>query len=360
MKSVHVVLTDNGKPCFGHCTCTVGLRKDCAHVGALLYVLCEIVAEGLTELPADPACTDIPCPWAEPKGSHCDPKLAEDINIYKAKFGKEPPKKKFKPSPSVAERKYSFNFEEDKDFERKIKLKNDLLTANERSTLPPVFHLITGKLPNQQESGQQSSQELRHEMQDIDLAHAFEVEVETSTKMELPVHTRASAVNNIGQCSKAHKSSAIDSIISPPKQQPVSLPEIKDRVERIKKQLFITEEEVESIERGTCEQSNCQLWFDNRAPRITASKCKRALVRKGTSPKKALSEILQYKSQVSTDLMKDGIESEPAIIEKYSKEANMKVQKSGLFISKTHPFLAASPDGLIGDDKLVLFLPTTS
>ena len=168
-----------------------------------------------------------------------------------------------KPSPSVAERKYSFNFEKDKDFERKIKLKNDLLIANERSTLPPVFHLITGKLPNEQESLQQSSQELRHEMQDIDLAYALEVEVETSTKIELPVHTRASAVNNHGQCSKAHKSSTIDSIISPPKQQPVSLSVIKDRVERINKQLFITEEEAESIERGTCEQSNCQLWFEH-------------------------------------------------------------------------------------------------
>lgn len=32
--------------------------------------------------------------------------------------------------------------------------------------------------------------------------------------------------------------------------------------------------------------------------------------------------------------MKDGIESEPAIIEKYSaKETNVEVQKSGLFIS---------------------------
>lgn len=51
--------------------------------------------------------------------------------------------------------------------------------------------------------------------------------------------------------------------------------------------------------------------------------------------------------------MKDGIESEPAIIEKYSKETNVEVQKSRLFISKTHPFLAASPDGLIGDDKLL-------
>ena len=190
-------------------------------------------------------------------------------------------------------------------------------------------------------------------MQDIDLAHALEVEVETSTKIELPVHTQASAVNNLGQCSKAHKSSAIDSIISPPKQQPVSLTEIKDRAERIKKKLFITKEEVESVERGTRQQSNCQLWFDHRAPRITASKCKRALVQKGTSPKKALSDILQYKNQVSTELMTDGIESEPAIIEKYSKETNVEVHKSGLFISETHPFLAASPDGLIGDDKLV-------
>ena len=31
----------------------------------------------------------------------------------------------------------------------------------------------------------------------------------------------------------------------------------------------------------------------------------------------------------------------------------MEVHKSGLFISKTHPFLAASPDGLLGDHKLV-------
>ena len=41
------------------------------------------------------------------------------------------------------------------------------------------------------------------------------------------------------------------------------------------------------------------------------------------------------------------------LLKKNSKETNVKVQKSGLFISKTHPFLAASPDRLIGDDKLV-------
>ena len=70
-------------------------------------------------------------------------------------------------------------------------------------------------------------------------------------------------------------------------------------------------------------------------------------MRKGTSPKKALSEILQYKSQVSTDLMKDGIESEPAIIEKYSKETNVKVEKSGLiFLKPIHSLLLLQMDSL--------------
>lgn len=101
-------------------------------------------------------------------------------------------------------------------------------------TLPLVFHLIAGKLPNEQESVQQSSQELIHEMQDIDL-------------INVPKLTNISA---------------IDSITSAPKQQHVSFPEIKDRVQRINKQLFNTEV-VESVERSTCKQSNCQLWFDD-------------------------------------------------------------------------------------------------
>ena len=84
--------------------------------------------------------------WSESKGSHRDPKLAEEIHIYQSKFGQEPPKKKQKPSPSVTERIYSFHLDDNKDFERKIKLKNDLLTADELSSLPPVFLLITGKL----------------------------------------------------------------------------------------------------------------------------------------------------------------------------------------------------------------------
>ena len=43
------------------------LRGDCSHVGALLFVLCDIVAEGKVQLPPDPTCTDLPCSWSDPK-----------------------------------------------------------------------------------------------------------------------------------------------------------------------------------------------------------------------------------------------------------------------------------------------------
>ena len=51
--------------------------------------------------------------------------------------------------------------------------------------------------------------------------------------------------------------------------------------------------------------------------------------------------------------MKDGIESESSIIQTFEHETGNKVLKSGFFISDTHPFLGASPDGLVDEDKIV-------
>lgn len=44
------------------------LGQACAHVGALLFLLSELVAEGVQQLPDGPACTDILCKWTQPKG----------------------------------------------------------------------------------------------------------------------------------------------------------------------------------------------------------------------------------------------------------------------------------------------------
>ena len=62
-------------------------------------------------------------------------------------------------------------------------------------------------------------------------------------------------------------------IISPIKEHPVSLDEIKLRVEKIKKKLCVSEQERDRIATKTKRQSSCTEWFTHRRVRITASKC---------------------------------------------------------------------------------------
>lgn len=42
-------------------------------------------------------------------GAKVESVLVEDVNFYKAKFGKEPPRKKVKPSPAVTEKHYGID-----------------------------------------------------------------------------------------------------------------------------------------------------------------------------------------------------------------------------------------------------------
>ncbi|XP_022786419.1 uncharacterized protein LOC111326643 [Stylophora pistillata] len=125
---------------------------------------------------------------------------------------------------------------------------------------------------------------------------------------------------------------------------------VKFTTDAIIDKLRVQDDDIKKIEKATRDQSNCKQWFVERTPRITASQCKRALMKETTSPTKAVSEILGYNNKIQTGHMRDGICSEGEIIEQYMKITNNKVQKSGFFVSKTHPFLGASPDGLIDDD----------
>ncbi|CAH3154834.1 unnamed protein product [Pocillopora meandrina] len=92
--------------------------------------------------------------------------------------------------------------------------------------------------------------------------------------------------------------------------------------------------------------------------RITASHCKRiASLKLTTSPTKALKEVLSYNQVPLTAAMKEGLakedEIEQALI-KYMKQnghSDIKVEKCGFVISKTHGHIGASPDRIIYDQS---------
>lgn len=75
-----------------------------------------------------------------------------------------------------------------------------------------------------------------------------------------------------------------ESIISPIKNHSVSLHDILSKAESIMARICVDEEKAREIEESTRDQSQSSMWFAHRAPRITASKCKRALMKETTSP----------------------------------------------------------------------------
>lgn len=57
----------------------------------------------------------------------------------------------------------------------------------------------------------------------------------------------------------------------------------------------------------TVNQHQSDVWYDVRQPRITASRCKRCLIKPTTSPTKAIADVLNYRAPVQTQAMKDAI-----------------------------------------------------
>lgn len=152
------------------------------------------------------------------------------------------------------------------------------------------------------------------------------------------------------------KSTLSQPLLSPIKENPISLQEIKKRAEK----MFVDPQQAERIEQETREQSKCEAWYFHRQPRITASQCYRsAVLRDATSPTKAINDIL-YKTVVPTQEMKDGLEMEAAIKDRYITKQyadghkDLSVTDSGLNVGKYKDgFLAASPDGMVFDPSVV-------
>ena len=205
-KLVYIILQrSSAKPVYTHCTCTVGLRKDRSHVVAVLFALCDIIAEGCEELPADPTCTDMKCKWTDPKGANCEPKMVEDLHIYKAKFGTEPSTKTIKPSVRFPNKVFKCDISQDKNL-KKLKLRNDILIANQGDSIPPIFHLVDMPSQNGQNAESQNCEPTLdtpcegEQLNDIDLPYCIEIEIQETVS-----HTCQESAHN-SSVSKSHHS----------------------------------------------------------------------------------------------------------------------------------------------------------
>ncbi|XP_060871434.1 uncharacterized protein LOC132945685 [Metopolophium dirhodum] len=107
------------------------------------------------------------------------------------------------------------------------------------------------------------------------------------------------------------------------------------------------------LEYLTREQNHSQKWFSERKKRLTASKfgdvCR---MRINTSCKVKVHNML-YKSSITSKEMTHGVENESLARTRFQDLTGMTVKLCGLFTDNEYPYLAASPDGLIGDNAIV-------
>lgn len=128
---------------------------------------------------------------------------------------------------------------------------------------------------------------------------------------------------------------------------------LKESKEKFLMSLQVDTNQIQDLQKRTVLQAQSQLWKTERAKRLTASWFGRVCkMRKNTSCKNIVSEML-YSTFGGSVATRYGIEKEPFALSALEVLEEVEVQKCGLFVDIEYPFLAASPDGLIGDNGTV-------
>ena len=288
--SCYIILRKNGLMQRAFCGCTAGIDGRCNHVAATLFYLEEVCKsmdklEGIRE-----SCTSQKCQWSVPRKRKGDVMAISDMKFKKYEYGK----KKVKRNPSIPP-------------------SHDVRAAHQRGTDNiKLYNIFTKVLNFQEKTGKV-----------IGLSHVLPKNTEVSIKaaVKRDHFYSLAAPENEPQVMIEIKSAKEEEIISPIKINPPSLSEIYSRCERIKKKLFVTEEEAQKIEMETINQSADNAWRMHRKYRITASRAYRcAVLKESTSPTKTIQEVLHYKEVHAAEAMKAGFVQEPEIVKKYIED----------------------------------------
>lgn len=114
----------------------------------------------------------------------------------------------------------------------------------------------------------------------------------------------------------------------------------------------VNQRQVDDVQVKTILQDASKDWHWFRSTRITASNFHAVCHSKG-STRQALANNILYPKKITTRATTHGKVHESVALQKYETLHGVKVDRCGLFISHTHPFIAASPDGLLQNEAVI-------
>ncbi|KAH9364067.1 hypothetical protein HPB48_014768 [Haemaphysalis longicornis] len=129
--------------------------------------------------------------------------------------------------------------------------------------------------------------------------------------------------------------------------------EFAEKVERQLNELRVDEEACEQIEAQTRGQADNPNWFEHRRLRLKASNSHAVCVRKHSTPCDALVKTLLHPRCFTNAATEPRKQHGECLLSSYMQQTKRDVQPCGLFVDLEHGFLAASPDGVVGKDRIV-------
>jgi len=233
----YLVLTSIGNVLRAHCGCPAGVDGRCNHVAATMFALeqyCIMRNKMNTE-----SCSSKPCKWNVPRK-----RTGSVAPIAQIKFSKHDYIKKSKQKRRSA-----------------VPLGHDVRALHQRSwPESKVENMLALVKEYQTKSGNV-----------VGWSHILPQIVDVSDNCECDQNE---VTINPSQ-----------ELLSPPKEQPISLSDLRQRCDQVKRKLQMSDKEISEVEKSTRDQSNNMSWFALRKFRITASKCHRvATLRASTSP----------------------------------------------------------------------------
>jgi len=110
----------------------------------------------------------------------------------------------------------------------------------------------------------------------------------------------------------------------------------------------VTAADVNCIEQKTRGQAFSRSWFNERSWRVTASRFGDILKATGRRNMLKLCQSMVFPQHLQCRSVVHGRKHEKAAVECFTASTGQVVTSCGLFVCEEYPFLAASPDGLVG------------
>jgi hypothetical protein len=114
----------------------------------------------------------------------------------------------------------------------------------------------------------------------------------------------------------------------------------------------ISKNERDSIEQQTRGQSKNERWFEEREIRLQSSNFGRICKATDRTDFGKLACSYLKTTKIRSDAILHGQKYEKAAVQKYEKDRGVQVTDCGIFVSRTKPYIGASPDGVVNGELL--------